>query len=94
MIGRYADCNGNCPAMPDGLIPSIQVEDRPDLGYDFGDERDPMLRQALILAGRTDLHAVASTRAAGRADRTPEQVVKPAFGKRILDPDRIPGLQR
>ena len=94
MIGRYADRDGNCPAMPDGLAPAIKVEDRPDLGYDFGDERDPMLRQALILAGRTDLHAAASTRAAAKAERTPEQVVKPAFGKRILDPDRIPGLQR
>ncbi len=94
MIGRYADCNGNCPAMPNGLVPSIKEEDRPDLGYDFGDERDPMLRQALVLAGRTDLHALASTRATARAERTPEQVVKPVFGKRILDPDRIRELPR
>ena len=92
MIGRYADCNGNCPAMPNGLIPSIKEEDRPDLGYDFGDERDPMLRQALVLAGRSDLHAPASTRVTARAERTPEQVVKPVFGKRILDPERLSGL--
>ena len=84
MIGRYADCNGNCPAMPDGLTPSVLVEDRPDLGYDFGDEREPMLRQALILAGRTDLKA-ASTRAAEvRApERAPRQILKPSFGRRI-----------
>ena len=94
MIGRYADRDGNCPAMPDGLAPAIKEEDRPDLGYDFGDERDPMLRQALILAGRSDLHAVASTRAAARTERLPEQVVKPVFGKRILDPERIQGLQQ
>ena len=85
MIGRYADKNGNCPAMPDGLIPDIEAEDRPDLGYGFGDERDPMLREALILAGRTDLKT-ASTRAAQSTapDKTPFQVVKPVFGKRIL----------
>lgn len=94
MIGRYADCNGNCPAMPDGLIPSIQVEDRPDLGYDFGDERDPMLRQALVLAGRTDLRAASTRAAASSPDRSSRQVVKPSFGKRILPLDRVPGLTR
>ena len=85
MIGRYADKNGNCPAMPDGLKPAYKVEDRPDLGYAFGDERDPMLRQALILAGRTDLKP-ASTRATEipAPERLSRQVVKPAFGKRIL----------
>ena len=85
MIGRYGDCNGNCPAMPDGLKPVYEAKDRPDLGYAFGDEQDPMLRQALILAGRTDLKA-ASTRAAEAPapDRLPRQIVKPAFGKRIL----------
>ena len=71
--------------MPDGLIPDIEAEDRPDLGYGFGDERDPMLREALILAGRTDLKT-ASTRAAQSTapEKTPFQVVKPVFGKRIL----------
>lgn len=85
MIGRYADKNGDCPAMPDGLMPDIKAEDRPDLGYGFGDERDPMLREALILAGRTDLKTV-STRAVETPapDKTPFQVVKPVFGKRIL----------
>ena len=84
MIGRYADCNGNCPAMPDGLKPDYAAEDAPDLGYDFGDERDPMLRQALILAGRTDLKT-ASTRApeAPLLEKTPLQIEKPSFGKRI-----------
>ena len=84
MIGRYADKNGNCPAMPDGLKPDIEVEDRPDLGVDFGDERDPMLRQALILAGRADLQAT-STRATAvpAPELLPRQIVKPSFGKRI-----------
>lgn len=85
MIGRYADCNGKCPAMPDGLKPNYPAEDAPDLGYDFGDERDPMLRQALILAGRTDLKT-ASTRApeAPSLEKMPLQLEKPSFGKRIL----------
>ena len=84
MIGRYADKNGQCPAMPDGLKPDYEAEDLPELGYDFGDERDPMLRQALILAGRTDLKT-ASTRAAEASvpAKMPLQVSKPAFGKRI-----------
>ena len=88
MIGRYADRDGNCPAMPDGLKPQYEVEDRPDLGYDFGDERDPMLRQALILAGRTDLReTAASTRASEPAPvLMPRQIEKPIFGKRILSP--------
>lgn len=84
MMGRYADCNCNCPAMPDGLTPAYAVEDAPELGYAFGDERDPMLRQALILAGRTDLKT-ASTRApaAPTLEKMPLQVEKPSFGKRI-----------
>ena len=84
MIGRYADCNGNCPAMPDGLTPDYEVEDDPY--YPFGDERDPMLRKALILAGRTDLQAAPATRsqAGPGLERAPRQVVKPTFGKRIL----------
>jgi len=86
MIGRYADKNGNCPAMPDGLTPDYEAEDRPDLGYGFGDERDPMLRQALILAGRTDLQAagVSARTAAPAPPRMSRQIVKPAFGKRVL----------
>ncbi|MBR1575518.1 MAG: PDZ domain-containing protein [Bacteroidales bacterium] len=84
MIGRYADRNGNCPAMPDGLKPDYAAEDRPDLGYDFGDERDPMLQQALILAGRTDLIAAVATRSASPGpDKMPLQVRRPEFGKRI-----------
>ena len=84
MIGRYTDCRGNCPAMPDGLTPSVKVKDQPELGYDFGDERDPMLRQALILAGRTDLKT-ASTRAVEipAPERAPRQIIKPSFGRRI-----------
>ena len=96
MIGRYADRNGNCPAMPDGLKPDIEAEDRPDLGYAFGDERDPMLREALILAGRTDLTPTTATRAAETPapERMPRQVVKPSFGRRILTPGQIAGMQR
>ena len=87
MIGRYTDCNGNCPAMPDGLKPDVEAEDMPELGYAFGDERDPMLRAALVLAGRTDLKT-ASTRAAeiSALERTPRQIRKPSFGRRILTP--------
>ena len=88
MIGRYADCNGHCPAMPDGLTPDIEAEDRPDFGYGFGDERDPMLKEALVCAGRTDLKATAaSTRTAPTPApaRTPRQIVKPSFGRRILN---------
>ena len=85
MIGRYADRDGNCPAMPDGLKPDYEAEDRPELGYDFGDERDPMLREALILAGRDDLKGTRTRTAELPApDKAPRQVVKPAFGKRIL----------
>lgn len=93
MIGRYGDCNGNCPAMPDGLKPDFIAEDRPDLGYGFGDERDPMLRQALILAGRTDLKT-ASTRTAEvpAPDRMSRQVIKPVFGKRIRT-DLVDGIK-
>ncbi len=72
--------------MPDGLTPQYAAEDRPDLGYGFGDERDPMLRQALILAGRTDLQAagVSARTAAPAPIRMSRQIVKPAFGKRVL----------
>ena len=84
MIGRYADKNGNCPAMPDGLHPDVAAEDVPEYGFDFGDERDPMLRQALILAGRSDLRTVSTRASAPSLSLAPEQVRKPVFGKRIL----------
>ncbi len=84
MIGRYADKNGNCPAMPDGLHPDVAAEDIPEYGYDFGDERDPMLRQALILAGRNDLKTLSTRAQAPGLSLTPEQIRKPVFGKRIL----------
>ena len=85
MISRYADCNGNCAAMPDGLTPDYTVRDEPY--YVFGDEQDPMLRQALILSGRTDLQAAPKTRAQAGLflEKVPCQIVKPSFGKRILN---------
>lgn len=85
MIGSYADKNGKNPCQPDGLVPAFAAEDVPEYGFQWGDERDPMLKAALIRAGRTDL--AAGTKAAGRPvlEKAEMQVVKKNFGKRILE---------
>lgn len=85
MIGTYADKDGNNPCCPDGLTPDVSAEDIPEYGCQWGDENDPMLKTALIRAGRSDL--AARTRAAEKPalPLAGKQIVKSSFGKRIIE---------
>lgn len=85
MIGSYADKNGENPCQPDGLTPDVAAEDIPEYGFQWGDEQDPMLKAALIRAGRTDL--AVKTKASSRPafGKVETQVLKKNFGKRILE---------
>lgn len=51
MYSRYADKNGETLCMPDGLIPDVAAEDRPDEAYALGDPKESMLAVALNLCG-------------------------------------------
>lgn len=96
MINRYADKDGNTPCMPDGFTPDEEVYDRYDEPYPLGDEREALLRAALVKAGKTDLEARSvSSRAAslplGKALKVDSR--HPLDGKRIvigLDKTRKP----
>ena len=46
------ECRWKTPCMPDGLIPDIQIEDDPIQAYQIGDVNEPLLKQALMEAGR------------------------------------------
>lgn len=82
MLSRYADCHGNNPCMPDGLIPDVDKHDNPMEGYQLGDERESLLRQALTMAGKTD---IPDTRSRTNLPRYETEIlnVSPAFGMRI-----------
>ena len=52
MVSKFADKNGDNPAMPDGIPVNIEVYDNPLDGYQFGDEEETMLKAALTAAGK------------------------------------------
>lgn len=90
MISRYADKNGNCPCMPNGFTPDVEVKDNPEEPYDLGDDREALLRVALTKAGYTNFtpiegEGVASRSAVRMSGRPIKQVSRnPLDGKRIL----------
>ena len=90
MVSRYADKNGNCPCMPNGFNPDIEVIDRFYEPYDLGDDREALLRKALTKAGYTNFTPIednkGTSRAAIRNIGVPFKTVSrnPLDGKRIL----------
>ena len=66
MVSKFADKNGNNPAMPDGIPVNIEAYDDPFDGYQLGDTGESMLKTALSAAGAPDT----GTRAA-HASRPP-----------------------
>ncbi|MBE6287901.1 MAG: PDZ domain-containing protein [Mediterranea massiliensis] len=95
MINRYADKNGKNPCMPDGLIPTQTVKDDPMDGYQLGDERETMLREALIKAGKKDI-PTASTRTLLMPNYHTKYIQpnNPLFGKRILNEGEMKKLPK
>ena len=90
MVSRYADKNGNCPCMPNGFNPDIEVIDRFYEPYDLGDDREALLRKALTKAGYTNFTPIednkGTSRAAIRNIGVPFKTVSrnPLDGKRIV----------
>lgn len=84
MIGRYADRNGNNPCMPDGLVPDVMLHDNTLDGYQLGDERETLLRQALLMAGKTDIPDTRSLSDQPHYDTHPV-LASPTFGMRVKD---------
>lgn len=54
MVSTYADKNGNNPCRPEGIVPNVELQDNPEAPYPLGDDREDLLRAALIKAGYTD----------------------------------------
>ena len=90
MVSRYADKNGNCPCMPNGFNPDIEVIDRFYEPYDLGDDREALLRKALTKAGYTNFTPIEDNKGTSRAAiknmGIPFKSVSrnPLDGKRIL----------
>lgn len=89
MINRYADKNGDCPCMPNGFVPHIEVSDNPEEPYDLGDDREALLRKALEKAGYTDFTAKEESDAASRSVRSSLGKPVPTVSRNPLDGKRI-----
>lgn len=90
MVSRYADKNGDCPCMPNGFTPDVEVDDNPQEPYDLGDDREALLRVALTQAGYTNFTPIedntGTSRAAVKNMGVPFKTASrnPLDGKRIL----------
>lgn len=87
MISIYQNSLGETPCMPDGLTPDIVIKDNPLLPYVIGDVNEPLLKQALIEAGRIYDEGTASASLSRSMDsqfRKLPQIESATFGKRIL----------
>lgn len=81
MVSRYADKNGDCPCMPNGFTPNVEVKDLCYEPYDLGDDREALLRVALTKAGYTNFTAKEGAKA---------RAARPSFGKQIQTVSRNP----
>lgn len=87
MINRFADRDGYNPCMPDGMIPDIDKTDDPLEPYELGDDREVLLRAALMEAGFSNLTPLAlKARSVGMLGEhwSKQPFTKPLDGKRIL----------
>jgi len=83
MVSRYADKDGNCPCMPNGLTPNIEASDNPNDGYQLGDENESMLAAALQAAGKASTRAVLKSNAPKVGEKLTHQIHPRNFGLRI-----------
>ena len=51
IVSKFADCNGNTPALPSGIPADISVADNPLDGYPLGDPSETMLHEVLAQIG-------------------------------------------
>lgn len=85
MIGRYADCNGNTPCMPDGFVPDLETFDHPDLPGDLGDPREAMLAHTIAWI-KNEPASKAPALPADSMLPVPDQPRDPMFGAHIMLP--------
>ena len=85
MINRFTDKNGNNPCMPRGLVPDVELQDNPLDGYPMGDERETLLHEALVRAGKTDIPTGRSLRGVSFLKNLDALPFNARFGMRIDD---------
>ncbi len=88
MVGTFGDKNGYNGSRPDGFTPNTIIEDDPFDGYEFGDPRETLLREALEQAGMKirnyDYYApTRATKASLSFEKLPEE--KPGYTIRTMD---------
>ena len=89
MVSIYQNALGETPCMPDGLQPDTEAIDDPMQPYQLGDVNEPLLRAALIQAGRPYEETSVESRSASRMFQHIAVPQKPVFGKRILLPEEL-----
>ncbi len=78
MISKFADRDGDNPAIPDGIAPELACEDDPFDGYQLGDENETMLKAALMAAGK-EYPAVQSVASGGRVNIPTKHISGPSI---------------
>lgn len=86
MIGSFADCKGKNPCQPNGLTPSVAIDDDPFDRVPLGDVNEVMLHKALSLAGM-EFPEKADTRALTHPAFEVLPTERPSFA---IMPDFIP----
>ena len=66
--------------MPDGIVPDVEVDDKPQDGFDLGDPEETMFAAALSLIRGDDAGLRAPTRSASAPVPVPEALHRPGFG--------------
>ena len=85
MVNTYADRDGNNPCRPNGLAPDAEVEDYPIDPYPLGDDREALLREALMRAGYEAFTPLEGSKSRSAAVQLGEPVeVRHKEGRRIL----------
>lgn len=90
MVSTYADKDGNNPCRPDGLIPDVEIKDNPEEAYPLGDDREDLLREALIRAGYTNFTPLQESKSRSVNRFMGEPIIRKFEGKRILLKPEMP----
>ena len=90
MISTYADKNGKNPCRPNGIVPDIEIKDNPIEPYALGDDREGMLRVALMEAGYTDFTPLPESKSRALSSSLGAPIPMKTEGKRILLKPEMP----
>ena len=90
MASIYQNANGETPCMPDGLQPSLSVDDNPILPEQLGDVNEKLLKVALQRAGKVYNDRKTCSEMESLQLNDIEIPHKASFGKRIQLPGEWP----